>query len=414
MGLYRRKDSSVFWMSFTKDGRSYNRSTGTEDRAIAQKTYDILKGKIAMGAWHPEMIKEEKLEWTFKELAEKYVEYKAPRLKSQASVDNEKSVINLLIAEIGETEVNMISTEGLEKLQSKMLSGGNTPATVNRKFDVLKNMFSKASDWEIAGDETMKRVRKVKRIKVSNSRLRYLSKEESQALLNACLPHLMPIVATALNTGMRLGEILNLQWDRHVDLKHGFILLTEDITKNGTRREIPINAALRPVLQGLTRRLDVPYVFYDPSTGKPYKEIKHSFSSAKKIAVVEKCTKCDYQKARLKGQEGITKQCPHCGSEVVEHKGINDYHFHDNRHTFASHLVMAGVDITTVSKLLGHKSLAMTLRYAHLAQSHTVKAVGKVDFSVGESLCLRGEKEADYYDFTTLSSNQPLTATVTH
>lgn len=188
MGLYRRKDSSVFWMSFTKDGRSYNRSTGTEDRAIAKKTYDILKGKTAMRAWHPEMIKEEKREWTFKELAEKYVEYKAPRLKSQASVDNEKSVINMLIAEIGETEVNMISTEGLEKLQSKMLSGGNTPATVNRKFDVLKNMFSKASDWEIAGDETMKRVRKVKRIKVSNSRLRYLQKKKARFCLTlVCL-----------------------------------------------------------------------------------------------------------------------------------------------------------------------------------------------------------------------------------
>ena len=82
MGLYRRKDSPVYWMSFTKDGRSYNRSTGTEDKAIAQKIYDILKGKIAIGQWHPETVKEERREYTFAELAGKYGKWAAPRQKS--------------------------------------------------------------------------------------------------------------------------------------------------------------------------------------------------------------------------------------------------------------------------------------------------------------------------------------------
>jgi integrase len=65
---------------------------------------------------------------------------------------------------------------------------------------------------------------------------------------------------------MRKGEILNLKWD-NVDLKHGFILL--DVTKNGDRREIPINETLRFTLQDMTRRLDAPYVFYDVDTGNP-------------------------------------------------------------------------------------------------------------------------------------------------
>ena len=114
-------------------------------------------------------------------------------------------------------------------------------------------------------------------------------------------------------------------------------------TKNGERREIPINETLRSVLQGVTRRIDVPYVFHMEVSGKHYQDIKRSFNTALRKA------------------------------------GIKDFHFHDLRHTFASHLVMAGVDITTVSRLLGHKTLTMTLRYSHLAPSHMVKAVNILD-----------------------------------
>jgi integrase len=82
--------------------------------------------------------------------------------------------------------------------------------------------------------------------------------------INHCDPHLKPIVITALNSGMRRGEVLGLKWDQ-VDLKHGFILL--DITKNGERREIPINSTLRATLLSQQRMLDVPHVFYDTATG---------------------------------------------------------------------------------------------------------------------------------------------------
>lgn len=180
----------------------------------------------------------------------------------------------------------------------------------------------------------------VKQLQENNRRLRFLSKEEIASLIDACDPHLRPIAITALNTGMRKGEILNLTWDQ-VDLKHGFILLVN--TKNGERREIPINDTLRETLLGLTRRLDVPYVFYDQKTGKPYQDIKRSFASA-----------C--RRAR-----------------------IRDFRIHDCRHTFASQLIMAGVDLTTVKELLGHKTITMTMRYAHLAPSHKVKAVAILD-----------------------------------
>jgi integrase len=131
-----------------------------------------------------------------------------------------------------------------------------------------------------------------------------------------------------------------------VDLKHGVILL--DKTRNGERREIPINDTLRGVVHGTTRRLDVPHVFYDSGKGRAYQNVKRSFKTALKKA------------------------------------GIRDFNFHDLRHTFASHLVMAGVDITTVKELLGHKTLNMTLRYSHLAPSHKVKAVAILDNTLNQ------------------------------
>jgi integrase len=161
--------------------------------------------------------------------------------------------------------------------------------------------------------------------------------------VSECAGHLKPIVITALNTGMCRGEILSLKWD-NVDMKHGFILL--DKTKNGELREIPINATLRATLEALPRRIDGGHVFVNPVTGGPYGDIKTGFNRACKKA------------------------------------GIKDFHFHDCRHTFASHLVMAGVDITTVKELLGHKTLTMTLRYAHLAPSHKVRAVDVLDNTI--------------------------------
>ncbi|MHC4197784.1 MAG: tyrosine-type recombinase/integrase, partial [Planctomycetota bacterium] len=226
---------------------------------------------------------------------------------------------------------NLRLIEGWQSERAKR----NSPATVNRLLATLKHMFTKALEWEMVGEEALKGVRKVKLLKEPPGRLRFLSKEECRALVEACSPHLKPIVTTALNTGMRRGEILGLKWER-VDLKHGFILL--DVTKNGERREIPINFTLREVFESIPHGPESEFVFVD-RYGRPYKSVNNSFPTACRRA------------------------------------GISDFRFHDLRHTAASHLIMAGVDLATVKELLGHKTLTMTLRYAHLAPGHKVKAM---------------------------------------
>ncbi|UCD83402.1 MAG: site-specific integrase, partial [Deltaproteobacteria bacterium] len=117
-----------------------------------------------------------------------------------------------------------------------------------------------------------------------------------------------------------------------------FIVLEE--TKNNERREVPINETLQNALEGLKKPGE--YVFCDKE-GQPYKDIKRSFHTA-------------LRKAR-----------------------IEDFRFHDLRHTFASQLVMAGENLATVKELLGHKSIEMTLKYAHLSPDQKIKAVRVID-----------------------------------
>jgi len=337
VGLYKRSDSGTWWMTFSVNGKSYRRSTETSDDRLAKRIWGKLQGQIAEKKWFPETVALP--EYTFRELATKYEEW--ARGRQRAFKTWKQYVIKTLVSRYGDMYISGFNMSVAEQLQSDYLAMGRKPSTANRLVAVLGHMFTKAVDWEMMSKETAN-ASKVKLLPEHNRRLRYLSNEECHALIDSCDPHLKPIVVSALNTGMLKGEILNLKWD-NVDLKHGFIKLDCLMTKNGERREIPINGTLKALLQGITRRLDVPYVFHDPSSGKPYGDVKKSFKSA------------------------------------LTNAKIRDFHFHDLRHTFASHLVMAGIDITTVKELLGHKTLTMTLRYAHLAPSHKVKAVDVLD-----------------------------------
>lgn len=358
-GLYKR--GNVWWIRYAGlDGKIRFESGGPSYKEaqdlLIQRKNEVKEGKAPI-------LKKRIANHLFKELAEHYKAWGEGR---QKGFNTKKYHITQLEEVFGNYPLRAFSTRAIEEWQTKRMFekykpskskntivSGNKPATINRLLATLKHMFSKAVDWELVEEDALKRVRKVKLLPENNRRLRYLSKEECQALINSCckyasydLSHLKPIVITALNTGMRKEEILSLEWEKHVDLRHGFILL--DKTKNGDRREVPINQTLRDAFQGLVRRIDSPYVFID-GDGKRFKDVKRSFVTACKKA------------------------------------GIKDFHFHDLRHTFASHLVMAGVDITTVKELLGHKILTMTLRYAHLAPAHKVKAVESLYKSVSET-----------------------------
>jgi integrase len=210
------------------------------------------------------------------------------------------------------------------------------PASINRELACLKHMYTKAIEWGYIKENPAKNV---KLLKEPPGRLRYLSPEEVERLLDNCMDHLRPIVLTAVNTGMRKREVLNLKW-ADVDLNNRKITVVN--TKNNESRVIPINKTLYNDFLKLVKKVKSEYVFTDID-GKPYGDIKKSFASAVKNAKIE------------------------------------NFRFHDLRHTFGSHLVMQGVGLRTVQQILGHKEIKMTMRYSHLSPEYVQKAVEKLD-----------------------------------
>lgn len=339
-GIFRR--GKIWYIRFAgPDGRMVWESTHSTDYRKAEALR--LKRKVEVQEGKFEGHTKIKCH-TFAELAREYVRIYAEK---QKCFRDKKYLIRQVVKKFGPIPLRNFKSMMLEKYQTEILHDGKKPATANRLMATLAHMFTKAVEWEMVEDEVLKRIRKVKALPENNRRLRFLSKEECAALIESCDVHLKPIVITALNTGMRKGEILGLKWE-NVALKNGIIMLGQDQTKNSERKEIPINDTLRAALSGLSRRLDVSWVFYDPKTGNRHGDIKHSFGRA--------CRRAE----------------------------IQDFRFHDLRHTFASHLVMAGVDLFTVKELLGHKTLAMTLRYAHLAPGHKANAVRALDSALSD------------------------------
>ncbi|MFN3740846.1 MAG: tyrosine-type recombinase/integrase [Thermodesulfovibrionales bacterium] len=352
MGLFKRKDTNIWWMSFSYNGKQYRKSTGVTDKETAKKIYNLLISKLTLGQWIPE--EETRTDYTFQDLVEKYLPYSQGRHRSCSRGYS----IKKLARRFGSMKLTDITMEVIEGFQSELLKEGLQPGGVNRLVSLLKAMFTKAYDWKMIPEAHLKEVRRVKPLKGEKTRLRYLTVDEYERLLSECPKWLQEIVIFAANTGMRRGEILSLRW-KDVDLKNGFILIPDSNTKTGVKREIPMNETVKRLLSSMVRPLNE-----NETVFKPQVRIREVFEKACKRA------------------------------------GIRDFRFHDLRHTFASHLVMSGVDIQTVSKLLGHKSLTMTLRYAHLSPSYLAQGIKALDRALGRP---NEEKLSRFYHGATSS-----------
>ena len=271
----------------------------------------------------------------FDKYAEQYLDYsKANKAWSTYNRQDRISIARLK-AYFKDKYIYEITPQMIEKYKAKRLEKVK-PATVNRELACLKHMFTMAIKWGYVKTNPAK---EVKLLKEPPGRLRYLKPEEVKALLASCPDHIRPIVVTALNTGMRKGELQELKW-ADVDFKNRKITVIN--AKNNESRVIPINKTLYNELYPLSKRSKGEYVFSDKN-GRPYGDIKKSFLKA------------------------------------LEKAEIEDFRFHDLRHTFGSYLVMQGVDLKTVQQIMGHKDIRMTMRYAHLSPEHVQKAVETLD-----------------------------------
>jgi integrase len=217
------------------------------------------------------------------------------------------------------------------------------PGTANRYLASLSAAFSEAvREWHWLRENPLARVTKGKE---AQGRARFLSVEERDRLLAACrnskLPELHLIVLLALTTGMRRGEILGLRWP-DVDLKRRLAILHD--TKNRDRRGVPLVPGVIEALEAhaKVRRLDTDRVFPQPGREDKALEIDHWFALAMAEAKVE------------------------------------DFRFHDLRHTAASYLAMSGATSAEIAAVLGHRTLQMVKRYAHLSEAHTGSVVERM------------------------------------
>jgi integrase len=284
---------------------------------------------------------------TLEELLKKYSE----NHKHQASFENLKEYCienfkkhfgeKTKLSNIRYVDIEMYRNQLMQKLtRQKRL---RADASVNRELATLHHVFSKAVEWDMMERNPFEKGQSLM-LKLSNQRTRYLTEDEIPRLLGECktTKHLHHIVVCALNTGMRRGEILNLKWNQ---VRNGFIYLEK--TKTKTRREIPVNDEFAQVLKEIRKEQGL--------------TSEYVFTYARRII-------------------GKVDRAFH---GALRRAGIENFTFHDLRHTFASHLIMRGASLKEVQELLGHKTVTMTLRYAHLAEENKRKAVGLLNGLTG-------------------------------
>lgn len=319
MGLVKRGD--VWWMYFTYQGQQVRKSTGTADRRLAYAILSKVKVQIIEGQYFEKAVAQSH---TFTELMDRYEKEHVLRKLSHRGV---KGYMNNLRAFFGDRTLADITPRLIVAYKNKRYEDGKAPATINRELANLKKAFNLAlREWEWCHQNPVTRVSMEKE---NNKRDRWLSEDEESRLLSACAPWLHDLVTFALHTGMRMGEILELTW-RGVDFPRRTVTVMR--SKNGERRTIPVNETVLRVLKekAKVRSLVSDLVFCSKAfTSMESGHLRRSFRLALSKAKIEQ------------------------------------FHFHDLRHTFATRLVQAGIDLYKVQQLLGHKSPIMTQRYAH-------------------------------------------------
>lgn len=335
MGLYKR--DTVWWMTFSFKGNQVRRSAETTDRKLAEKIYAKVLTQVTEGKWFDKPLHEDK---TLSDLFERYINEYTVMNKAERTIRQDRGFAKNMLEFFGDALLSEITPNRISSYKAHLRAKGLSAATINMQRGVLSHVFKKAvREWEWVKENP---VEKVSRERIRNARDRWLTIEEANKLLNACViyatgrgnikvPHywLQEIVFFDLNTGMRMDEVLSLEWP-HVDLFRKTVTVIR--SKNGEKRTIPLNQKAFELLKTKTKARDIlsKYVFAsEVGTKINSGNLRRSFYNA------------------------------------LERAEITDFRFHDLRHTFATRLAQAGVDLYKIAKLLGHKDIKMTQRYSH-------------------------------------------------
>jgi len=336
MGLYKR--GTVWWMSFIYKGQRFRQSTETSSRKLAAAIFAKVNHDITEGRWFDTA---EEKNRTFREMLDRYLkEHSIPR-KAPTSHMRDLSISGHLLPFFGDLVLADITPKKIADYKGRRRVEGAKPATINKELGLIRHAFNLAiKEWEWCRDNPM---RKVSMEPVHNQIDRWLTTDEEVKLLAASPDWLREILTFALNTGMRKGEILSLQW-RDLDLVRSVLVVMK--SKNRERRTLPLNGRIFELLMAKQK---------EGTAGDGF-----VFSTSRGTRINARNLSRAFYVARKKA-------------------GLDNFRFHDLRHTFATRLVQAGVDLYKVQRLLGHKSPAMTQRYAHHSPESLRDGVGVLD-----------------------------------
>ena len=303
----------------------------------ARKEAQRLRSQVVLGGDPAASRKEKRAIPTYAELAQQHLDYAKSYQKSPA---NTERIIRLhLLPRWGKLRLDEITQPAVAKWLAEKQEEGLAPATVEKVRVTLNRSFELAIRWNMAG-VIKNPVKGIPRRPINNARNRYLNAAEAKRLLTACESSLNPqlkfIVPLLLYTGARVSELLHAEW-RHINLdKRQWLIPT---SKTGHARHVPLSQAAINILAAVPRFTACPYVVPNPETKKPFLTIKHSWQTARKEAV------------------------------------LPDLRIHDLRHSAASFMVNAGIDLFAVGRVLGHADHKSTMRYSHLATDTLLAAV---------------------------------------
>ena len=341
MSLYKRKDSAVWWLKITIAGKMLQRSTGTSDKIEAQELHDKLKTQL----WEQERLGI-KAKHSWQEAVMRWLNETSDKATHQEDISKLKWLDKFL----GELMLDEISLDFIDKIRSEKLKE-SSKATVNRYLALVRSILIRARDeWE-----WIERAPKIRLFKETNNRERSLSIFEAKALLNELPEHQKEIVIFALATGLRQSNVVKMEWSQiNFNLRHAWVKASQ--SKNGKPIAIPINEI---ALEVLRRQIG-----------------KHSLRVFTYRGV-------PFEAANTKAWKDALKRA-----------GIENFRWHDLRHTWATWQRQAGTPTHELQRLGGWKTASMVERYAHLAPDHLANAASRIDFVF------------DGYDLATVDQNE--------
>jgi len=378
----------TYYLKYRLDGKEYNFRIGKHGDVTPATARETAKKKAGLAAsgTNIQELKHQKREAAAKHKIEQqlssartlrnYIDlhYKHWVLAERKSGKTTLEIIERYFSDWFDKQIPDINQFLVGTWRTKKLKDGLKPATLNSAIARLKAIFSKAVEDGVIERNPLLKLKPLKND--SDPIVRYLSPTEDQQLTSTLeerdllikqkrashnewlkvrhLPsvpdnsrdtygdYLHPMVMLALHTGMRRGELFKLEWEQ-VNLINRTVTITAANAKSRKQRHIPLNdSALSALTAWQEQTTKSGLVFPNPKTGNPFIDVKKAWTN------------------------------------LISNAGIERFRFHDLRHTFASRLVMNGVDLYTVKELMGHSSIEMTGKYAHLAPEKLLDAVGRI------------------------------------